>query len=85
VTGAIIRGNAISVEVRGANEFIVGFGPSVDQCVSTATLAAMEGGSPTPPPAGRITVARENRDVLVRTYDAGGAATRLPFHLIVAC
>ena len=84
-TGRAVRGNATSFEPRGLNEFLVGFDRSVDQCVSTATLAAVEGGTPATPPAGRITVARESGRVLVKTYDAGGAAASLPFHLIVAC
>lgn len=84
-TGALVRGNAISSGRRAPNEFLVGFRNSVDECVSTATLATVEGGSPTTPPAGRITVAREKGDVLVKTYDAAGSATFLPFHLIVAC
>jgi hypothetical protein len=84
-TGALVRGNATSLAPRGVNEFLVGFGPSVDECVSTATLATVEGGSPMTPPAGRITVARESGRVLVRTYDAAGTAKSLPFHLIVAC
>jgi hypothetical protein len=70
---------------RGVNEYLVDFGRSVDACVSTATLATVEGGGTETPPAGRITVARENGKVLVRTYDAAGNAKQLPFHLIVAC
>jgi hypothetical protein len=74
-----------TVKTRGLNEYLVGFDTSVDNCVSTATLAAVEGGMTTTPPAGRITVARETGHVLVKTYDAAGNPAKLPFHLIVAC
>jgi hypothetical protein len=67
------------------NEFIVAFDRSVDDCVSTATLATVEAGGTTTPPAGRITVAREAGSVLVRTFNAAGSPAHLPFHLIVAC
>jgi hypothetical protein len=80
--GIKVRGNAIRASTRGVNEYVVEFDRSTDDCVSTATLATVDGATP---PAGRITVARESTHVVVRTYDAGGAATRLPFHLIVAC
>jgi hypothetical protein len=83
-TGGIARGNAASTDRRGTNEFLIGFPRSVDDCVSTATLANVEVGDLNPP-AGRITIARENGLVLVRTYDAAGAPLWLPFHLIVAC
>ena len=83
--GTIVRGNATSSEPGGVGGAVVGFDRSVDDCVSTATLATVEGGNPTTPPAGRLTVARDRGRVLVKTYDAAGAATSLPFHLIVAC
>ena len=83
--GTRVRGNAITTSTRGLNEYVVGFERSVDDCVSIATLAAVEGGGTQLPPAGRITVAREAGRVLVKTFDATGAATQLPFHLIVAC
>jgi hypothetical protein len=83
--GLKIRGNAARVTTRGMNEFLVDFDRSVDDCVSAATLAQVERGGTVTPPAGRITVARENGSVLVKTYDAAGSAKQLPFHLIVAC
>ena len=75
----------IQLDARASNEFLVEFDRSVDECVSTATLAAVEGGGTETPPAGRITVARETGKVLVKTYDAAGSTKVLPFHLIVAC
>ena len=83
--GARVRGNAVTSSTRGVNEYVVGFDRPVDDCVSTATLATVEGGLTEIPPAGRITLSRESGRVLVKTYNAGGAATSLPFHLIVAC
>jgi hypothetical protein len=83
--GVIVRGNAIFKFMRGANEYLIGFSRPVDDCVSTATLAAVEGGGTPTPPAGRITVAREGGRVLVKTYNAAGNPEALPFHLIVAC
>ena len=74
-----------TTSTRGINEYVVGFERSVDACVSTATLARVEGGGTETPPAGRITVARENGRVLVRTFDAAGSPAQPPFHLIVAC
>ena len=80
-----VRGNATSSEQQAVGEFLIGFNRSVDECVSTATLAIVEGGPVVDPPPGRITVGRVNGRVLVRTYDASGNPTALPFHLIVAC
>jgi hypothetical protein len=82
VAGGLPRGNARSSHARGINGRLIGFGTSVAECISTATLANVDG---TEPPAGRITVGREGGDVLVRTFDAAGNPTFLPFHLTVAC
>jgi hypothetical protein len=75
------RGNALRASTRGMNEYLVAFDRSVDECISTATLAGVD----VTPPAGRITVARERGEVLVRTFDAAGNPMKLGFHLIVAC
>jgi hypothetical protein len=83
--GIPVRGNWISADSRLPNEFLVGFNRNIDDCVSTATLAVVEGGSPASPPAGRIIVAREAGRALVKTYDAAGNPQKLPFNLIVAC
>jgi hypothetical protein len=80
--GAKVRGSALGAIARGLNESVVAFARNVDDCVSTATLAAVDG--PAPPP-GRITVARDSGDIVVRTFNAAGDPQRLPFHLIVAC
>jgi len=84
--GGRVRGNAVRSNHVGANnEYRIAFERSVAECVSTATLARVEGGSPEDPPPGRIIVARDGGEVLVRTYDASGAPAELPFHLLVAC
>lgn len=83
--GGVYRASRDAKASTRGNEFVVEFDRSVDDCVSTATLATVEDGSTVIPPAGRITLARENGHVLVRTFDAAGSATKLPFHLIVAC
>ncbi len=86
-TGNKVRGNAsFSQQAAGSNETAVTFPSDVSQCVSTATLAKVEGTDPEDPPAGRITVARGGgATVLVRTFNEAGAPVGLPFHLIVAC
>ena len=81
-TGGRSRGNATGSSFDGTNEYLVTFDRSVDDCVSTATLATVEGVAP---PAGRITVAHEAGSVRVRTYNAAGGAQGFPFNLIVAC
>ena len=83
-TGGRDRGNATFSTPRGTNEYLVGFGRSVADCVSTATLAKVPS-DPTTPPPGRVTVGAEGENVLVRTFNAAGNAEFLPFHLIVAC
>lgn len=82
-----VRGTALGVNrTAGSNEYAVQFPRNVDACVATATLATVEGGgTPVDPPAGRITVAHTAGNVVVRTFDAAGAATALPFNVLVAC
>jgi hypothetical protein len=80
--GQKVRGNSTGAISRGLNESIVGFDRNVDDCVSTATLATVDGPNP---PAGRVTVSREAGRVVVRTYNTAGDPQRLGFHLIVAC
>ena len=86
-TNSIIKRGSASFanRVAGTNEYVVTFPRNVDDCVATATLATVEGGSPVVPPAGRLTVAHTGGNVVVRTFDEAGAATALPFNLLVAC
>lgn len=85
--GERVRGNATrSNHALGSNEYRVTFDRDVSVCVYSATLAAVQNGATLEqPPAGRITVAAEGTDVLVKTYDAAGTAAPSGFHLLVAC
>jgi hypothetical protein len=80
--GEKVGGNALGATSRGLNQSVVAFDRNVDACVSTASLANVDG---TVPPPGRVTVGKESGRVVVRTYNAAGDPQRLPFHLIVAC
>jgi len=79
-----VRGKPKFKTKRGINEYIVEFDRSAAECVGAATLAADEGSNLLAPP-GRVTLAREDRVFVVRTYDASGAPASIGFHLIVAC
>jgi hypothetical protein len=82
-TGALVRGNATSGGSGGATGFyVIGFGANVSACVYSATLGTTDEGTT---PAGRVTVRDVHGLVGVQTYDAGGNAADLPFHLVVAC
>jgi len=84
--GGTSRGNAVNASHLSGNEYNVNFPRNVDDCVATATLAAVQNGPNfEDPPPGRITVAHLNGRVRVRTYDANGAPAELPFNVIVAC
>lgn len=71
----------------GSNTYTVQFSHDVSGCAYSATLAAVQNGTTLEqPPAGRITVASAGgASVLVRTFDANGAAAPEPFHLLVSC
>lgn len=86
-SGRRVRGNATS----GGHEpevgrYFVGFGEitpaNLTGCVFTATLGTTDG---TAAPPGRVTVHQDEEGVGVRTYDADGKPTDLPFHVIAAC
>lgn len=86
--GTVQRGNASSAEHQGGtNEYRVSFGQDINACVATATLATVPTAPGSDQPAaGRITVTQDQtRSVLVRTFDAAGAAAEQPFNLVVAC
>lgn len=84
--GGTPRGNAIGATHAAGNEYTVLFPRPVDDCVATATLAAVQNGASLEEPApGRLTVAHVDRRVRVRTYDANGNPAELPFNVIVAC
>jgi hypothetical protein len=81
--GQFLRGDAKSGGSAGAvGNYTIGFAESVSGCAYDATLGTADGSTV---PAGRITVNDHGGSVGVQTYDAGGVAADLPFHLIVAC
>jgi hypothetical protein len=88
LVGGVAGGNARgAAHDAGTNLYRVEFPGDVSACTYAATLAAVQNG-PTleQPPAGRITVqSGGGNNVLVRTFDAAGAAAQEPFHLLVAC
>lgn len=83
-SGGLVRGNATdeSHTAAGSGVYTVGFAQSVSACVYTATLGSTDG---TPTSAGRVTVTDVAGKVQVQTFDAAGAPTDLPFHLVVTC
>lgn len=63
--------------------YSVGFARSVAGCAASVTLGTTDATAVTP---GLITVGvNADGSLAVRTYDAGGKPTDLPFHVIVAC
>ena len=81
--GEFLRGNAKHGGHNGAiGAYLVGFAESVSGCAYSATLGTTDG---TTVAAGRITVNEQAGSVGVQTYDAAGAPSDLPFHVIVAC
>ena len=86
--GIAVAGNSRSgSHSPGSNEYTVEFTRDVSTCVYSATLAAvLNNGTLEQPPAGRITASPAGgASILVKTYDAAGAATPAPFHLLVSC
>jgi hypothetical protein len=86
--GLKTAGNARGASHTTGNEYTVEFTHDVSACVYSATLAAVNDGSTVeqPPAGGTATVASAgSSNVLVKTYDATGAAVESPFHLVVSC
>jgi hypothetical protein len=82
-SGAPVGGNTSGASDSPADGvYRFGFDRSIAGCALTATLVKV---GAVDPPAGRITAAEDGGRVVVRTYDAAGAATDLPFHFIAAC
>lgn len=82
-SGAPVGGNPSgAASSPNPGEYRFGFDRSIAGCALTATLVKV---GAVDPPAGRITAAEDAGRVIVRTYDAAGAATDLPFHFIAAC
>ena len=85
--GGQVRGNATAVDHQGGSaRYAIAFDRDVSGCAATASLSdAQNGPTLETPPPGRVTVGVEGTRVLVRTYNAEGAAQDLPFSVIVAC
>ena len=85
--GALIRGSASSSSSSAPNNRLIGFSRPVNDCVATATLASVPGGTPDAPPnTAHVTVEHgSDGNVIVRTWDPDGSPRFLPFNLIVAC
>jgi hypothetical protein len=87
--GIAVAGNSRSGNHSpGSNEYTVEFTRDVTNCVYAATLAAVQnnGSLEQPPAGGRVTAAPAGgASVVIKTYDAVGAATPAPFHVLVSC
>jgi hypothetical protein len=81
-TGAQTVGNATSVDPGTIGRYVVGFARNVTGCTPTASLARNNGN---PPPGSSVIVSVAGGRVVVETFNSSGAATRLPFNLLVAC
>jgi len=61
--------------------YTIGFNLDVSNCLVAATVAGVD----TQPTNGEIVATVDGSRVFVRTANSAGAATDLPFHLIVSC
>ena len=78
------RGNATasSHTAIGSGVYTISFPQNVSGCAYSATIGTTDA---TTAPAGRAVVRDAGGTVGVQTYDAAGAPTDLPFHLLVVC
>lgn len=84
--GNLTRGaNVATTGRRATGIYGVAFASNVSECTYQATIGL---GIPGNPPTGEVSVAPLSANpnaVVVRTFDSGGAAMDLPFHLLVVC
>jgi hypothetical protein len=83
--GTLTRGaNVVNTGRRAPGIYGVSFASNVAACTYQATIGLALPGNP---PTGEVSVAplANGTSVLVRTFDSGGAAMDLPFHLLVVC
>lgn len=82
--GTFVHGNATrgGHTAAGSGIYTVGFAHSISRCAATATPTTSPA---TPTTPGHVTIADQRGEVQVRTFDASGAPTDLPFALIVTC
>jgi hypothetical protein len=86
--GVAAGGNAKTVTRTALGEYTVELAKDVSACQYSASLAGVKTATTIEPPVkGFITAApsTETAKVLVKTFDATGAAVDSPFHLLVAC
>lgn len=84
--GSLARGaNVATTGRRATGLYGVTFASNVSACTYQATIGLAIPGNP---PSGEVSVAPLTGNpnmVAVRTFDSGGAAMDLPFHLLVVC
>ena len=85
--GTAVRGNATGFTHQGGSGlYVLAFGREVSTCQAAATLAAVQNGptleQPTP---GRITVATDGANLVVRTFDVDGSVKDQPFNASIVC
>jgi len=83
-SGVAIEGNARSITSPEPGARHVRFGRQLADCVAAATLVGGVGPEEGPSAGVRVELG-DGEGVLVRTFDAQGNPTYLPFNLIVAC
>ena len=85
--GTAVRGNATGfTHQSGSGVYVLAFGRDMSTCEATATLAAVQNGPALEQPtAGRITVATDGANLVVRTFDVDGTVKDQPFNAIVVC
>jgi hypothetical protein len=84
--GGLSRGNGIATSDRnGIGQYEVRFTRDVSNCFAIATLSDVPGGGTPTVENGEIATSISGSNVLVKTRNSSGAATDLPFHLVVSC
>jgi hypothetical protein len=86
--GVAAGGNAKTITRNAAGDYTIELTKDVGACQYSATLAGAKTGTTIEPPVkGFITAepSTDNTKVLVKTFDATGAAADSPFHLLIAC
>lgn len=85
-SGGLVRGNAVAGgSAPGDGVFTIRWRRDVSKCAGSATLASVPGGPVTDPPPGTVTLHYVGPGVEVRTFDAAGTQTDLPFTIVLAC
>ncbi len=85
--GGVRSGSGGRIGFHGGNsgQYEILFDRDLRQCYAVASVSYVLGGLVENPEAGEIVTATTDQGVIVRTRNSSGAATDLPFHLIVVC